>query len=185
MSFDIESLTDEGKEYVASLQAQIASFGEDTPAALPDDLPDIVKSRLDENDATIAKMQAEKDQVATDLANLRDEMATEKYDERARALAVLLGEPSEVAPVLKALAASAPEAFGKLDAMFDTLIVKDVMAPLFKEIGDSSATGSAVDQINAHATEIKKNNPELSMVAARAQAWTEHPDLKAQSREEA
>ena len=116
---------------------------------------------------------------------MRDEMATEKYTARADALAVLLGDPSEVAPVLKALAADSPEAFGKLDAMFDTLIVKDVMAPLFKELGDSASEGSAVDQITAFATEIKKNQPELTMVKARAEAWLAHPELTIQAREEA
>ena len=182
--FDVESLTDEGKEFVAGLQATIAAFSEE-PAALPDDLPDIVKSRLDENDATIAKMQAEKDQVSTDLGNLRDEMATDKYDERAKALAVLLGEPDEVAPVLKALAADSPEAFGKLDAMFDTLVVKDVMAPLFKELGSSAVEGSAADQIAAHVTEIRKADPSISVAKAKAQAWHDHPELKTLSREEA
>ena len=183
MPFDIDSLTDEGKAHVAGLEARIAELSEE-PAVLPDDLPDVVKSRLAESDEAIAKMQADNERVSKENAALRDEMATEKYAARAEALAVLLGDPADVAPVLKALAASDPEAFGKLDAMFDTLIVKDVMAPLFKEIGDSASEGSAVDQITAFATEIRKNSPDMTLVAARAQAWTEHPELKTQSREE-
>lgn len=185
MSFDVDSLTDEGKEFVATLQAQIAALSEETPADLPDDLPDIVKARLDESEATIAKMQENQDRIAKENADLRDEMATEKYTARADALAALLGDPEDVAPVLKTLAADSPEAFGKLDAMFDTLIVKDTLAPLFKELGDSSVEGSAEDQIAAHAAEIRKGSPDLSVVEARAQAWREHPELKAQAREEA
>lgn len=182
--FDVESLTDEGKEFVAGLQAQIAEFGEEPPV-LPDDLPDSVSKRLDEQTAEIEKERVEKERIAKDLADLRDEMATEKYTERAKALAVLLGEPDEMAPVLKALATDSPDAFGKLDAALDTLVAKDSLAMLFKELGDSAAEGSAVDQISAHATEIRKNDPSMSPVEARAEAWRQHPELKTQSREEA
>jgi hypothetical protein len=183
MPFDIDTLTDEGKEFVAGLQAQVAALSEE-PAALPDDMPDVVKAKFDENDATIAKMQSDNERVSKENAALRDEMATKTYTARAEALAVLLGDPDEVAPVLKALASDSPEAFGKLDAMFDTLIVKDVMAPLFKELGDSASDGSAMDQVSAFTAEIRKNSPDLSPADARAQAWRDHPELKTQAREE-
>jgi len=183
MPFDIDTLTGEAKEFVAGLQAQVASLSE-IPAALPDDLPDVVKSRLDEFEKAATSDRIEKEALAKQVADLRDEMATEKYTARAEALAVLLGSPDDVAPVLKALAADSPVAFGKLDAMFDTLIVKDSMAPLFKELGDSASEGSAVDQITAFATEIRKNQPELTMVKARAEAWQAHPELMTQAREE-
>jgi len=183
MSFDVDSLSDEAKAHITGLEAQIAELTE-TPEALPEDLPDLVTKRLDEQDVTIEKERVEKAALAKEVADLKDGMATEKYSARAAVLENLLGKPEEVAPVLKALATADAEAFGKLDAMFDTLIVKDVLAPLMAELGDSSATGSANDQIAVHATEIKKNQPELTMVAARAQAWTEHPELKDLSREE-
>ena len=186
MPFDIESLTDEGKVFVAELQSQIEALTvEETPAALPDDLPDIVKSRLAAQDDAIEKDRVEKERLAKDLADLRDEMATEKYDARAEELAILLGDKDEVAPILKALATDSPEAFGKLDAMFDTLIVKESLAPLFKELGDTSVGGAAVDQISAFAVEIQKDAKEtMTLVDARAQAWRDHPELKVQDREE-
>lgn len=184
-TFDVESLPEDAREYVAGLQAQIADLSGDTPTDLPEDLPDIVKSRLDENDATIAKMQAEQERISKENAALRDQIETEKWRTRAEALAVLLGDPETVAPVIKTLAADSPDAWAQLDAMFDTLIVKDSLAPLFKELGDSSVEGSAVDEIKARAADIKKANPELSDAEARAQAWRENPELKARSREEA
>ncbi len=183
MPFDVESLSDDAKAHITGLEAKIAELTE-TPVPLPKDLPDLVTKRLDDQAADIEKERVDKERISKELADLKTEMATEKYTARARVLANLLGKPDEVAPVLQALAKDSPEAFGKLDEMFDTLIVKDVLAPLMAELGDSSATGSAVDQIAVHATEIKKNQPELTMVAARAQAWTEHPELKALSREE-
>ena len=184
MSFDIESLTDEGKEYVSELETRLAALSEETPAALPDDLDPVVKARLDAQDETMEKDRVEKESLAKQVAELRDGIATEKWTARATELAPLFGD-EDTAEVLKELDAAAPGPFGKLNAMFDTAVSVVKSSPLFKEIGDSSATGSAEDQITVHATEIRKNNPELSMVAARAQAWTEHPDLKAQSREEA
>lgn len=184
MPFDIETLTDDAKAYVSELEAKLAAFGEE-PAALPDDLPEPVAKRLDEMTEAIEKERVEKERMAKELADLKDGIATEKWTERANALAVLLGSPDDVAPVLKTLASDSPDAFAKLDAMFDTLIVKDSMAPLFKELGSSAAEGSAADQIAAHAAEIRKADPTISVAKARAQAWMEHPELKALSREEA
>ena len=184
MPFDIETLTDEGKAYVSDLEAKLAAYGEE-PAALPEDLPESVTKRLDEQAVAIEKERVEKERIAKDLADLRDEMATEKYAERAKALAILLGSPDDVAPVLKQLAADSPDAFGKLDAMFDTLIVKDSMAPLFKELGSSAAEGSAADRHAAYVVEIRKADPLMSLAKAKAKAWSDHPELKALSREEA
>ncbi len=185
MPFDVESLTDEGKEYVAALQSQIEALTVEEEPSLPDDLPDIVKSRIDEMDETIAKDRVEKERLAKDLADLRDEMATEKYDARAEELEPLFGDKVKSAPILKALAAAAPEAFGELDEILDTLIIRDTTAPLFKELGDVSGGGAAVDQIAAFAVEIQKDaKTDMTLVDARAQAWRDHPELKTQSREE-
>ena len=185
MPFDIESLTDEGKEYVAALQSQIEALTVEEEPSLPDDLPDIVKSRLAAQDDAIAKDRVEKERLAKDLADLRDEMATEKYDSRAEELEPLFGDKTKSAPILKALAAAAPEAFGELDEILDTLIIRDTTAPLFKELGDISTGGAAVDQISAFAVEIQKDAKEtMTLVDARAQAWRDHPELKVQDREE-
>ena len=187
MSFDVDTLSDEAKEYVAGLTAaHDAAIAEltDTPAELPEGLPDAVTKRLDEQAEAIAKAQAETDRVSKENAALVDQMATEKYTERAKALATLVGDPDDVAPVLKALATGAPEAFAKLDTQFDTLLSLDGFAKVLTEYGDSAADGSALDQITAHATEIRKNDPTLSPAEARKQAWTEHPELKTLSREE-
>ena len=185
MPFDVESLSDEAKAYVSELETKIVALSaEETPDALPDDLPDVVAKRIEDDADVIEKDRVEKAALLKRVADLEDGIATEKYEARADALAVLLGDPVEVAPVLKALAADSPEAFGKLDTMFDTLIVKDSMAPLFKELGDASSEGAAVDQIGAYAKEIKKDNSDMSLVDARAQAWRDHPELKTQARQE-
>lgn len=182
MPFDIDTLTDEGKKFVVDLQAQIAAAS-DAPATLPDDMPDVVKARFDENDATIAKMQVDNERVSKENAALRDEMATEKWTVRASELAPLFGDV-KTADVFKALDAAAPAEFAKLNGMFDTATAVVKSSPLFKELGDASSEGSAVDQITAHADALRKDNSELTMAGARAEAWKRHPELKIQSREE-
>ena len=184
MPFDVESLTDEGKEYVAGLQAQIDSavVVEETPDALPDDLPDIVAKRLDEQSAAIEKDRVEKEALQKEVADLKDGIATEKYDTEADEYADMLGP--DMGPVLKAIGTATPVEYRTLMDRLGVIKNLESLDSVLKEYGDSAATGSAVDQIAAHATEIRKNQPELSMAQAKAQAWQEHPDLKSLSREE-
>jgi len=167
---------------VAALEAQLDV--DDGDEKLPDDLPDVVKARLDTQTSAIAKAEARADALEARLAKAEDERLTERYTERAAKLQVLLGDSDEMAPVLKDLAAGAPEAYARLDAQFDTLLNMQGFDALLKEYGDSAATGSAVDQIAAYAVEIRKADPDLSRAEAKAEAWREHPELKQQAREE-
>ena len=112
-----------------------------------------------------------------------DVRLTEKYNKRAEELKPVLGP--DMGPVLKDLASSAPDSYPKLDAQLDTLINMDGFDKLLGEHGDNSGDGGrAVDQITAFAKEIRKDNKDLTMAAARSQAWSEHPELKTQAREE-
>ena len=70
------------------------------------------------------------------------------------------------------------------EASLETLKMMDVFEKMLTEHGDNGATGRAVDQILVYAKEIRKENKELSLAGAKAQAWQEHPELKTQSREE-
>ena len=183
MPFDIETLDTDAREYVAGLQAQLAAYDVEEPAALPDDLPDAVLKALNEQSAVIAKMESEKAELAKSLVALEDKIATEQYEKRAAQLINLFGEG--MAPVLKALAAGAPEAYTQLDEKLDKLLsINGYKEILEKEFGSSSDGGTAADQIAAHAVEIRKANPDMSPAEARAQAWRENPALVTQSREE-
>ena len=184
-AFDVDTLTDEGKAYVADLESQIATLSvEETPDALPDDLPDIVTKALDDQTATIEKEQVEKAALLKRVADLEDGIATEKWEARAKETEALTGDTEVAAPMYKAIASAAPEASATLHTIIDGLIVKDSMAPLFKELGDSSDGGTAQDKVTAIAAEIRKNSPDTTPAEARAQAWRENPELMAQNREE-
>ena len=184
--FDVDSLSDEAKAYVSDIEAKLAAAltTEEDPVPLPEDLPDIVTKTLDDQTAVIEKDQVEKAALLKRVADLEDGIATDKFVARAKETEALTGDVEVAAQMFKAIDKGAPEASATLHTIIDGLIVKDVMAPLFKELGDATAVGSATDQVTAYATEIRKNSPDTSMVDARAQAWRDHPELKVQAREE-
>lgn len=169
----------EAAEKIAALEADVED--EDDPLI---DLPEPVAKALAERDEQIAKAEAKAATAEEAVAKLQDERLTERYTERAEKLSNMLGKPAEVAPVLKDLAKAAPEAFAKLDSMFDTLLTWDGMADLLKEHGDNAATGSAADTLTALATDIRKENPEMSMADARVEAHHQRPELRELMREE-
>lgn len=177
----LEKAATEAAATIAALEAQVVVEGEDDPLA---DLPEPVAKAIAERDDAIAKAKAEAAAASAEVAKLRDEKSTERSEARAAELSNLLGAPVTVAPVLKALEKADPAAYADLDGMFDKLLTWDGMADLLKEHGDSAASGSAVDQINAYATEIRKTDKELTAAEARVQAWQEHPELKTLAREE-
>lgn len=181
---DIESL-DAAKARISELEEKLAEFDVEAPAApLPEDLPDAVAKRLDDQDAAIAKAEEEKIELAKKLAAIEDERATEKYTKMAEAYAPLLGDPAETAPILKSLGTSEPEALADLETRLEAGLEKAAFSELLKEYGSSDAEGPAVDQIVSIANEIRKESPDLSLAEAKAEAWRRNPDLKTRAREE-
>lgn len=174
---DIESLDDATKAYISELETKLASLTEEDSDTLPADLPEVVAKRLDDQAATIAKLKEDAERVA-------DERATEKYTAMAKDVETIMGPVDEVAPLLKTIGQAVPEATDELFAKIANIKAIAGFDALLKEHGDSSVEGSAQDQIAAYAAEIRKSNPDLTLAQARAQAWTEHPDLVKQSREE-
>ena len=194
---DLSSLDDDTKAaveaHVADADAQVAKL-EDTIVELeakvpveekdelPDDLPEAVAKRFADQEERVAKAEAVAAAAEAKVEKAEDQRLTEKYMKRAIELAAVLGDPETFGPVLKDLASS--ESFPVLDAQLETLREMEAFEKLLHEFGDNAAGGSAVDQITAYAAEIRKANTDLTPAAARRQAWTEHPELKTQSREE-
>jgi len=183
MEKNIESL-DDALARISELETQLAAHVEE-PAALPDDLPDAVVKALDEQAVTIAKMEAETVRVSKENEALRDERATEKYTKMAEDVAALVGPADETAPLFKAIGTAAPDEFEKLYERLAPLTNATAFEKLLGELGDSASDGgTAVEKIAAYADEIRKAKPDLSPAEAKAEAWREHPELKAQAREE-
>ena len=174
---------------VAKLETQVSELEAKVPAVeeeeiLPDDLPEAVAKRLADQEDRIAKAEASAVAAEAKVAKAEDERLVEMYTKRAEKLRPVLGDPEVMGPVLKALAAGAPESYPVLDAQLDTLVNMDGFSKLLREHGDSGAEGRAVDQITVYAKELRKDDKDLTLAAARAQAWRDHPELKTQAREE-
>ena len=199
MALDLSHLTDEDAEpiqaFVAKMEeaaaerdAEVADLkatieGEDEKDLLPDDLPEPVAKALADRDVLIAKANEEAASARADAAAVRDERDTEKYDAIAAGLENVLG--TGMGPILKNLANSnAPDDYKTLEDALGKIIKWDGMAELLRERGDNAANGSAVDQIAVFAKENQKEDRDLSYADAKTMAWSDHPELKAQYREE-
>ena len=178
---DIESL-DAALARISFLETRLAEFDVESPS-LPDDLPEVVAKRLDEQDAAIAKAEAMNAELTAKLAKAEDERATEKYTKMAEQFAAMLGDPAESMPVLKAIGHADPENAEKLHDLIAAGFEKAAFAELLKEYGSASVGGSVADQIAAKTDEIRKDNPSMTNAEARAEAWRRNPDLLRESRE--
>lgn len=185
--FDLSSLEPEVAEAVqAHIEAEVAKALEgDEPEVVPADLPEPVAKAITEKDETIAKQAEALDGLSAKVAKMEDDRLTERFQTRAEALTSVLGNGEGAADVLKKLHLADPEAYAKLDERLGATakILDSGDALMLKELGTASDGGSVEDRITAIAKEIKSENPELTMLQARAEAWDRNPELKTQSRE--
>ena len=194
---DLSSLDDDTQAaveaHVADADAQVAKLEEtiveleakvpvEEKDGLPDDLPEAVAKRFADQEDRVAKAEAQAAAAEAKVEKAEDERLTEKYMKRAVELAGVLGDPEMFGPVLKDLASS--ESFTILDAQLETLREMEAFEKLLGEYGDNAAGGRAVDQISVYAAEIRKADPTITPAKAKSMAWTEHPELKTQAREE-
>ena len=162
----------------------------DTPegVGLPENLPEPVQKALDEAQAELEKARAERDaereqreQLAADVAKMRDEQLTERFEKRAAELVSVLGESEEVPGILKELHNAAPEAFAKLDALVGDAakIAAESQNLMFKELGTSNDESDPVAKIRNIAKSILENERDQfpTIEKARAEAWTRNPEL--------
>lgn len=199
MALDLDHLDDDTREpiekHISDLASQVTDLQkqleeastEEDPDALPDDLPDSVVKALAERDEVLAKEREHAQSLEKRLAKMEDDTATERATLRAGELRNLFGNPDEVAPILKALAAADPDAYAKLDDRFDTLVSVDGFSKLLeKEIGEGGEGGTADDKILGIAKKLREEHPDTfpTMAAAKAEAWDRNPDLLAAAREE-
>jgi len=180
---DLSALDPEVRSHIEDLEAKLGEREAEVPP-LPDDLPDIVKTRLEAQDEALAKERDRNEALASDVAKMREERAVETYTKLATDLSPMLGDPEKSMPILKAIGEAAPEPAAELSEILKAFAFKTEFAGLLKEYGSTDPEGSALDKIDAYAAEIKKSNPELTLASARVQAWQDHPELKDQAREE-
>ena len=155
---------------------------------LPENLPEPVIKALDEAAAELEKARAERDaereqreQLAADVAKMRDEQLTERFTKRAGDLVSVLGESDEVPSILKELHEAAPEAYAKLDSLIGDAakIAAESQNLMFKELGTSSDESDPVAKIRNIAKSILEDERDSfpTIEKARAEAWARNPDL--------
>jgi len=181
MDLEKMGLSDEDKESIekglADLQAQIDELGkpEETVDDVLKGIPDKAKAEFEKQADRIAKMEADAEKHATELAVEKDARLVEKFTKAAESYTVL-GDAKEAGPNLKTIAEN--------EAVYKWLIEKVEAAqaiadtsPLFSELG-AGDDGDPVAQIDELAKEKQKDNPELTVEQARILVRKERPDLR-------
>lgn len=160
----------------------------DKGEGLPENLPEPVVKALDEAQAELEKARAERDAereqreaLAADVAKMRDEQLTERFEKRAAELVAVLGESDEVPSILKELHEAAPEAYAKLDSLVGDAakIAAESQNLMFKELGTSNDESDPVAKIRNIAKSILENERDQfpTIEKARAEAWARNPEL--------
>lgn len=140
------------------------------------------EKRIADAESEIAKARDERDAAIGALAEQVSKARWVDFAARAEKLEALLGPAKEVAPILDALEAKAPDVFADLEKRLNVALER---VALTKELGKS-------DQPEVDPDERKKgwvakyisDHPEVSVYKARDLYWKLNPDALAALREE-
>jgi len=177
MNIDKSRLT---PEELAALEAIEKKYGTERPpesmvtdvekgTEVPELHPE-VKKALEENKAMAAQMEElQKSLEVKDLS-----IFAKKYE-------VLGKNADELAPKLYDLKKAGGTVYDDFVAVLDEQLTLVEKSGLFRELGSGRGMGGAGGgELDAKATEIRKNNPEMTQPEALAKAYEENPDLAAQ-----
>lgn len=125
-----------------------------------ENLPEPLRKQLEEGRASAEK-----------LAKFEAERETEVFGKRAADF----GLPVEIGKHFAVIANAAPEAWAVVEKALNTLANRSDMAVLFKEFGTSQggAVGTALDQLNEKAAELRKTQPALTEAMAFEKVYTD------------
>lgn len=138
---------------------------EDCAKKAQENIPESVQKALEEAAVTKAANEA----LAKRVAELEASKETETLAKRA----VEIGQTPAFAETLQKARKGDLTAVTKLEDTIKALTAQVKEAGLFKEIGtDVAKSGSALDQLNAKADELRKADPKLSTVKAFEKVYT-------------
>jgi hypothetical protein len=126
----------------------------------------------------LAKTKAELDVALAEIAKERKVRRDSEFIAKASELD-FLGDKEEWGPVLDALEAGAPEAFGKLEQRLAAAKAQIETGDLFAEIGKSDGEVSDMDALVKAKREL---HPDMTVAQARAEVWRENPELVEEAR---
>ena len=184
--FDLSALPDETRDRVLAKIDQLQAERDAALAAVPEPVP-VEKAVDPELAAEIVKAKAGADEARAELAvekaARRDADMILKL--RADGLEPLLGAADQVAPTLRVLKDSAPEAFDAIYANLTAAAQRVDLAKAFSELGASEGEEDAdpIGKRDRWVSKLKKAGDTRTIKELRAEFWVQHPDAVAASRE--
>jgi len=133
--------------------------------------------------AEIAKAIAERDAAVAALAEEIDKRLDVEWVEKARPFALLLGSPETMGPALRKIAQASPDEYGVLEAALHAALGRVELAKILGEVGENTGTTDPMSNRDAFVKDMRKLHPDMTVEAARAMFWTEHPEAVKASRE--
>lgn len=115
-----------------------------------------------------------------ELADLRKSFEMQEMTTIAKKYAPLGKKEDELAQTLYNMKKSNPANYEAYVAILDESLDMVNKSGLFTEIGKSykgGGGGSAVEKVEAAASELQKSDPTMSRATAIAKAWENHPEL--------
>jgi uncharacterized short protein YbdD (DUF466 family) len=131
----------------------------------------------------IAKAIQERDAA---LASLEEEVGKRldtEWIEKAKPYALLLGAPESMGPALRKIATACPAEYETLEGAFKAALGRVELAKILQEVGQNTGNAEPMSQRDAYVHDMRKLHPDMTVEAARALFWTEHPEAVKQSRE--
>jgi len=118
-------------------------------------------------------------QVVKNLQGQVEKAADKEFVELAKKYEILGLKAEELAPMLKQAKRTDPTLYETAVTVMDGAVA--AIEPMFSEVGKRGAgfVGDAQTQVEKMASEIRKNNPEISYHASIDKVLQENPDLRA------
>lgn len=141
------------------------------------------KKYAQEDSETRAALEA----VQKELDEFKNSVEMEKFSTMAQKYAPLGKKEDELAQTLYNLKKSDEASYNAFVGILDEHLALVEKSGVFAEIGKShpgTGAGSAVEKIEAAATEIQKGDPNMSREVAVMKAWENHPELIAEYEKE-
>lgn len=179
----LKNLPEDVKKYLQELEAKVAKTAE-----LEKKVAELEKKAAPEEDILkglpepVRKMVEEANQRAKQAEELakaeRESRLRKEYIAKAAELTGLAVKPEEFGPVLKAVAEACPNEYAQIEAVLKAANTAIEKSNLFNSIGKGGeGAGTAWEEIQKKAAEVRKSEPTLTQEAAIAKVLREDQEL--------
>ena len=179
----VSELPDEIVDYIGDLQDSVEELTkrlEEDVEEIDDNTDPIEKAlgAMDEDGAAAIQEKLDRlDALEDTVVAAEIEKADSEYIAKARSFDGL-GDPEEIGPALRRLAAVSPEDADLIEKALTAAAEQTKTSDLYEELGHAIAkNGDAETQVYAIAKSMQEADPALSEEEARAIAWENNPEL--------